>query len=159
MTSTYEAALRSWSFPPVVTFVLVLTALVYLRGWISLRLRGFVELQPWRAASFLVGLFFLWIALASWLDTLSGFVLTAHMLQHMLLMMAAPPLILMGAPLIPIVRGLPRFAAREFAGPLLNWPVARRVEYVGTDPIVALFLMGIVMFMWHIPSLYELALR
>ena len=127
MQSVLQAALRSWSIPPTATFALLLTALVYLRGWINLRRAGSIELPPWRAASFLVGLFFLWVALASPLDTFSGFVLTAHMLQHMLLMMVAPPLILLGAPLIPIVRGLPRFAAREFAGPFLNWPVANRI--------------------------------
>ena len=158
MQSVFQAALRSWSIPPIATFALLLTALVYLRGWINLRYAGSVALPPWRAASFLAGLLSLWIALASPLDTFSGFVLTAHMLQHMLLMMVAPPLILLGAPLIPIVRGLPRFAAREFAGPFLNWPLANRIGTALTNPIVALILMGLVMFAWHTPKLYELAL-
>ncbi|MGB7553361.1 MAG: cytochrome c oxidase assembly protein [Candidatus Korobacteraceae bacterium] len=158
MQPVLQAALRSWSIPPGATFALLLTALLYLRGWISLRRAGSLELPPWRAASFLAGLFFLWVALASPLDTFSGFVLTAHMLQHMLLMMVAPPLILLGAPLIPIVRGLPRFAAREFAGPFLNWPVANRIGTALTNPICALVLMGVVMFAWHTPRLYELAL-
>src|SRR5450755_2517418 len=109
MHSLYQAALRSWSLPPVATFALLLTAVVYLRGWTSLRRAGSTEVPPWRAATFLGGLLSVWIALASPLDTFSGFLLAAHMLQHMLLMMVAPPLILLGAPLIPIVRGLPRF--------------------------------------------------
>jgi cytochrome c oxidase assembly factor CtaG len=158
MQSVYQATLRSWSIPPVATFALLLTAVVYLRGWINLRRAGSSELPPWRAGSFLAGLFLLWIALASPLDTFSGFVLTAHMLQHMLLMMVSPPLILLGAPLIPIVRGLPRFAAREFAGPFLNWPPANRLGTALTNPICALILMGVVMFVWHTPRLYELAL-
>ena len=112
----------------------------------------------WRAGSFLLGLLSLWIALASPFDTFSGFVVTAHMLQHMMLMMVAPPLILLGAPLIPLVRGLPVFAAREFAGPFLNWRVAIRVGNALTQPLVALLLMGAVMFAWHTPRLYELAL-
>ncbi len=91
MQSVYQAALRSWSIPPVATFALLLTALVYLRGWINLRRAGSIELPPWRAITFLAGLLSLWVALASPLDTFSGFVLTAHMLQHMLLMMVAPP--------------------------------------------------------------------
>jgi cytochrome c oxidase assembly factor CtaG len=158
MQSVSQAVLRSWSVPPIASFVLLLTVLVYLRGWISLRHAGSVALPLWRAASFLAGLLSLWIALASPLDTFSGFVLTAHMLQHMLLMMVAPPLILLGAPLIPIVRGLPRFAAREFAGPFLNWPLANRIGTALTNPIFALILMGLVMFVWHTPKLYELAL-
>ncbi|MGC2111351.1 MAG: cytochrome c oxidase assembly protein, partial [Candidatus Korobacteraceae bacterium] len=88
----------------------------------------------------------------------SGLVLTAHMLQHMMLMMMAPPLLLLGAPLVPLVRGLPIFAAREFAGPFLNWRVANRVGSFLTHPIVALLMMGVTMFAWHTPRLYELAL-
>ncbi len=80
------------------------------------------------------------------------------MLQHMVLMMIAPPLILMGAPLIPLVRGLPVFAAREFAGPFLNWRVAMRVGNALIHPAVALVIMGLAMFAWHTPRLYELAL-
>jgi len=158
MDSVYQAALRSWSIPPVATFGLLLTAMVYLRGWIRLRRAGSVEVPPWRAASFFLGLFLLWIALASWLDTFSGFVLAAHMLQHMLLMMAAPPLILLGAPLVPVVRGLPRFAAREFAGPFLNWRPVDRVGHWLANPVLGLILMGVVNFAWHAPGPYELAL-
>ena len=159
MSPVYQAALRSWSIPPAATFAIVLTALVYLRGWWLLRRAGLPFLPPWRAVTFLAGLCSLWIALASPMDVLNGFVLTAHMLQHMLLMMVAPPLLLLGAPLIPMVRGLPSFAAREFAGPFLNWSIAKRIGQTLTNPIVALLLMGVTMFAWHVPAAYELALR
>jgi cytochrome c oxidase assembly factor CtaG len=159
MESVGQAVLRSWSIPPVATFALLLTALTYLRGAWLLRRAGYPYLPAWRIASFALGLFSLWFALASPLDTFSPFVLTAHMLQHMLLMMVAPPLILLGEPLIPMVRGMPRFAAREFAGPFLNWPVAERIGLALTKPVVALVLMGAVMFVWHVPGPYELALR
>jgi len=158
MQPVYQAVLRSWAIPPAATFALALTALLYLRGWWLLRRAGLPYLPSWRAFSFLLGLFSLWVALASPLDTFSGFVLTAHMLQHMLLMMVAPPLVLLGAPLIPLVRGLPIFAAREFAGPFLNWSVANRIGHTLTNPACALLLMGGAMFAWHTPALYELAL-
>ena len=159
MQPVYQAALRSWSIPPAASFAITLSALVYLRGWILLRSAGLPYLPPWRAITFLCGLLTLWVALASPLDVFNGFVLTAHMLQHMLLMMVAPSLVLLGEPLIPMVRGLPRFAAREFAGPFLNWSVAERVGQKLTHPVVALLLMGFAMFAWHTPRLYELALR
>ncbi len=158
MPPVSQAVLLSWSVPPAATFALVLTAVVYLRGWLLMRRAGVPFVPLWRAVSFLLGLFSLWIALASPLDTFSGFVLTAHMLQHMMLMMLAPPLILLGAPVVPLVRGLPVFAAREFAGPFLNWRVANRLGAALTHPIVALLLMGLAMFAWHTPRLYELAL-
>jgi len=158
MPPVSQAVLLSWSVPPAATFALVLTALVYLHGWVLLRQARVPFVPLWRAVSFLLGLLSLLIALASPLDTFSGFVLTAHMMQHMLLMMLAPPLILLGAPIVPLVRGLPVFAAREFAGPFLNWRVANRVGDALIHPIVALLLMGTVMFAWHTPRLYELAL-
>ena len=158
MTSAWQVLLGSWSIPRVATFLLVMTAAVYLRGWIDLRRAASRELPSWRAASFLAGLFLLWFALASWVDTFSAFLLTAHMLQHMLLMMAAPPLLLLGAPLIPFVRGLPRFAAREFAGPFLNWPLCNRIGNRLANPVFALTLIAVVNFAWHTPRFYELAL-
>jgi cytochrome c oxidase assembly factor CtaG len=158
MQPLYQAVLLSWSVPPAASFALALTAVVYLRGWFLLRRAGLPFLPLWRAISFLAGLLSLWVALASPLDTFSGFVLTAHMVQHMILMMVAPPLILLGAPLIPLVRGLPIFAAREFAGPFLNWRLAQQVGNTLTNPIVAMLLMGAAMFAWHTPRLYELAL-
>jgi preprotein translocase subunit SecG len=73
-------------------------------------------------------------------------------------MMVAPPLLLLGAPLIPLVRGLPILAAREFAGPFLNWPLAQRVGRVLVHPVFTLLLMGAMMLGWHVPGPYELAL-
>jgi cytochrome c oxidase assembly factor CtaG len=159
MQPVVQAVLLSWSIPPAPTFAILLIALTYLRGAWLLRRAGYPDLPLWRVACFLLGLFAVFFALASPLDTFTSFVLTAHMLQHMTLMMIAPPLLLLGEPLIPIVRGLPRFAAREFAGPFLNWRVAERVGLFLTNPVTALILMGAVMFIWHVPGPYELAVR
>ncbi len=157
MPSVLEASLASWSVPWIPTLAIVLTALVYLRGWYLLRCAGFPLLPAWRVWSLLAGLFALWVALAGPMDVFNSWLLTAHMIQHMVLMMIAPPLILLGAPLIPLVRGLPVFAAREFAGPFLNWKAAQRLGRMLTQPVFALILMGVVMIGWHVPVLYELA--
>jgi cytochrome c oxidase assembly factor CtaG len=154
----YLYLLRLWSLPPVATFAIELSVVVYLRGWWSLRRAGVPFVPPWRAVAFLSGLLTVWVALASPIDALNGFVLTAHMLQHMLLLMVAPPLILLGAPLVPLTRGLPRFAQRRMAAPILNWPAAERVGHALTNPVAGALLMSVVMFAWHTPSLYELAL-
>src|SRR6516165_6464025 len=159
MQPAVKAVLVSWSIPPAATFAIVLAALAYLRGAWLLRRAGYPNLPALRIAAFLLGLFALWFALASPLDTFSSFVLTAHMLQHMTLMMVAPPLLLLGEPLVPIVRGMPRFAAREFAGPFLNWRFASRLGLFLTNPVTALILMGASMFIWHVPGPYELAVR
>jgi len=150
--------LRVWSLPPVATFTLALSAVVYTRGWWLLRRAGVPFVPPRKAVAFLSGLLTVWIALASPIDAVNELLLSAHMLQHMLLMMVAPPLILLGAPLVPMVRGLPGFVARNVAGPILNWPAAARIGHALTNPVAGLLFMGVVMFAWHLPSLYELAL-
>ena len=157
MSSVLQSALTSWSVPWIPTLAIVITALIYMRGWYLLRCAGFPLIPSWRVWSFLAGLVSLWIALAGPMDVFNSWLLTAHMIQHMVLMMIAPPLILLGAPLIPLVRGLPILAAREFAGPFLNWKPAQRVGRWLTHPVIALVLMGIVMLGWHVPAPYELA--
>jgi cytochrome c oxidase assembly factor CtaG len=142
----------------VVTFAVVLSAVVYLRGWWLLRRAGVPFLPPWRAVSFLSGLCSVWIALASPIDAINEYVLTAHMLQHMLLMMVAPPLILLGAPLVPMARGLPSVVARRVAAPIATRPAVEQMGHALTNPVAGALLMGVVMFAWHTPILYELAL-
>ena len=159
MSPALQPALASWSVPWIPTLAILITAFIYLRGWYLLRCAGFPLLPAWQVWSFLAGLFALWVALAGPMDVFNAWLLTAHMIQHMLLMMIAPPLILLGAPLIPLVRGLPVFAAREFAGPFLNWKPAQRLGRLLTHPVFALVLMGVVMLGWHVPALYELAVR
>src|SRR5215813_1246654 len=126
---------RSWSLPPVVTLGLVLLAIVYVRGWRIVRRADPSLLPAWRAGAFLSGLGFIWIALASPLDALNDLLLTAHMLQHMLLMMVAPPLMLLGVPLVPIVRGLPAVVARKRVGSFLISSGMQRIGRVFANPI------------------------
>jgi cytochrome c oxidase assembly factor CtaG len=157
--SDYQYVLSLWSLPPVATFAIELSAIVYLRGWWLLRRAGVPFVPTWRAVTFLSGLLTVWVALASPIDAVNGLLLTAHMLQHMLLMMVAPPLILLGAPLVPMTRGLPSVAQRRIAAPILNWPAVGPMGHALTNPVAGALLMGVVMFAWHTPGLYELALR
>ena len=58
--------------------------------------------------AFLGGLATLFLALASPIEPFAALLLQVHMIQHLLLMMVAPPLLWLGAPLFPMLRGLPR---------------------------------------------------
>ncbi|MBV8049906.1 MAG: cytochrome c oxidase assembly protein, partial [Acidobacteriaceae bacterium] len=96
--------------------ILVFTELVYLRGWLSLRSSLVHRTSGWRVVSFLVGLFLIWAAVASPIAGLDHELLTIHMLQHLLLMTLAPPLIWLGAPIRPLLHGLPpRFIESRLA--------------------------------------------
>jgi cytochrome c oxidase assembly factor CtaG/polyferredoxin len=154
-----QAALSSWAFPVWATSGLLVAALVYLRGWFRIR-RSRPELFPaWRAWCFLGGLFALWIAVASPLDTLDGLLLVAHMTQHLILMSVVPPLLLLGAPAVPLLRGLPRSAVRDGLGPFFRTPVLHRIARLFTGPVFAWLAMNIAYLAWHVPQAYELALR
>ena len=93
-----------------VSSALIFAAFLYLRGWLRLRRHEHDNVEGWRAGSFVFGLLFIWIATASPLAALDHDMLTAHMVQHLLLMTLAPPLILLGMPRKPLAHGLlPRF--------------------------------------------------
>src|SRR5216683_5466899 len=90
-----------------VSGALIFVSLVYLRGWLRLRRHEHDNGEGWHAGSFVFGLLFIWIATASPLAALDHDMLTAHMVQHLLLMTFAPPLILPGASVKTFVYGLP----------------------------------------------------
>jgi hypothetical protein len=81
------------------------------------------------------------------------------MVQHLLLMMVAPPLLWLGNPLFPLLRGLPRPIRTYWAVPLLRSPALNRWFTRLTNPWVALALYTAVTWVWHAPAVYELALR
>ena len=82
---------------------------------------GFHGASPlWRLIAFQAGLLTLFLALASPLHQLAERLLQFHMIQHLLLMMVVPPLLLLGAPILPLLRGLPRPVLQHGLEPLLR---------------------------------------
>ena len=132
---------------------------IYVRGWTILHRLTPALFPRWRLLSFLAGLVSLWFAVNSPLDALSGLLLSAHMVQHILLLMVAPPLVLFGSPVLPLLRGLPRSLARDGIAPFLHWMPLRNVARLLTAPAVCWILMASTLCAWHIPAAFELALR
>src|SRR5882762_2891566 len=108
MPPQIQNALENWSPSIPLALTLLLATIVYLRGWLSLRSRSVNIIPAWRAPSFLIGIFLIWVALGSPLAAFDEELLTVHMIQHVLLMTLAPPLVLLGAPIMPFLHGLPR---------------------------------------------------
>ena len=159
MSPTTQAILSSWSFQPTIAFCLAMSGIVYLRGWFILHRSSPGRFPVWRAMAFTGGLASFWVATVSPLDAFSGFLLSAHMVQHLLLISVAPPLMLLGAPLLPLLRGLPRKFARDGVGPFLIWPALRRAGYALTHPLNCWIVMAITLCAWHVPAAFDLALR
>jgi putative membrane protein len=100
-----------------------------------------------RIQSFLLGVLVLFIALVSPIETLGDrYLLTAHMIQHMLITLIAPPLLLLGTP-------------RWLFRPLLRLPLARPIGRVLTSPLVAFLAFNVTFIAWHVPAFYELTLN
>lgn len=159
MDPVFKAILLSWTCDAWLPASLLAVAGLYLRGWWHLSRSVPNRFPGWRLVVFQTGLVFLFVALASPLELLAGFLLQVHMIQHVVLMMLVPPLILLGAPLLPVLRGLPRVVVKRGLGPLLAWLALQRLGHFLTQPAVCLLAFVGATLTWHVPALYELALH
>lgn len=167
---TVEQAVRSWNLDPLVLTGLLATAALYGLGVLrargagsrrnSRRNRGlaarFGAAGLGRAAVFTAGLGAIVVALVSPLDGLSALLFSAHMAQHLLLTVVAPPLLVLARPGLPLLLGLtPRLrqglsrASYRYLRPLAGSPA----WLAGV-----VLLQAAVMWFWHVPSMYEAAL-
>lgn len=157
---TPETFWTSWNSDPLLLTGLLFTTYLYSQGVIRLwRRAGFGRGIPlWQAAAFLAGMLALVLALVSPIDALGAALFSGHMIQHLILMLIAAPLIVLGAPAAGILWGLPE-PLRVRAGKLLNNRQLRTSGAILTLPLVAWVLHTIAVWLWHIPGPYEAALR
>lgn len=158
MEDSVTTLLTNWDIPPAITCALVLVAAIYAVGWMQIRRTRPEQFPLWRLVAFLGGVATIFVAVASPLDTFSESLLFMHMAQHFVLMSVAPPLVVLGAPVVPILRGLPRRFVRTVLGPLFGLQIAHRAGKFLTRPLVAWLAMNTAYLGWHLPSAYEFAL-
>jgi putative membrane protein len=159
MSVAIKTAFDSWAFPVPVMLALLLAACLYLRGWLHLR-RVFPHMiSVAQFAAFISGVSALWLAIGTPVNALDDELLTFHMVQHLLLMAVAPPLILLGAPIMPLLHGLPRRFVRVALGPLFRHPAAQWVGNVVTHPVFCLLAASFTVIAWHYPPLFKLGLQ
>jgi cytochrome c oxidase assembly factor CtaG len=126
------------------TVVIVFAGAVYLRGWLR-----YSSIPEWRAGSFFIGLLATWIAVVSPLASLDSHMLTAHMIQHLLLMSIAPPLIWLGEPLT--AAGLIR---SPFPG-----SVGRLFGGILGSPAFCWLAAAAALVAWHVPAVFQLGMQ
>ena len=146
-------------FSQYLTLILIAIAGLYGRGWVQLRKTLSDVLPPWRLGAFASGLLCVWAVAASPLAMLHHRMLTAHMVQHLLLMTVAAPLILMGAPVITMMHGLPQRFVNRFLVPLLRWPPMHGLGRAITHPVFCWLISSAVVISWHVPSLFMVGMR
>jgi putative membrane protein len=130
---------------------LFLTALIYLRGWLQIRKTRPRQFTVGTIAWFMSGLVVLQLAVGPPMDDLADSLLSAHMVEHLLIMSVVPPLLLLGRPVVPLLRGFPI--------PLIRIAALRWIVRWLARPPVAWLAMNVTYLLWHIPAAYVFALE
>jgi len=139
---------------PVLAAVLALA--LFGQAFVRLRRRGRCDHAPWwRAVLYLLGVLAITLALVSPLDALGDdYLLSAHMIQHGLLLDVGPALVLLG------LRGPLLFFLLPPAvlGPLARARPLRRLLHLLLRPLVSFAVWTGVLLAWHVPAVYDYAL-
>lgn len=154
--------LDNWSFDPFLILALVIVV------WHEIGLRRLASRsraqrsreRRLRSLWFYLGLAVLLIAVESPLDYWATSYFMVHMVQHLLLMFAAPSLVVAGAPWQPLLDALPGRSGRSVTRGVLAGGWSRPLRRAGgllLRPWVAVFLFSLVMVAWHVPALFNLA--
>jgi len=151
--------LRAWNFRPEVVLVLLLAAMLFSLGWWRLRQVPSARFaKGWRLAAYLVGLGLLGLALLSPIDTLASYLLSMHMVQHLLLVMLAPVFLLIANPLPFTLWGMPATLRHRVGGLLSRGTWLRRALAALTSPGVVWIALVVILVGWHDPRAYDAAL-
>lgn len=149
-----------WNPDPLTLASMVFLVVFYGYGLSRLmRRRGErATVRPRHVLAFGAGVIVLALALVSPVDGLADDLQWMHMVQHMLLMNVAAPLVVMGAPWRVMLWALPA-ARRRWPGQGRRALVRRGVpRYLFWQPLLLLVLYALVLWTWHVPVLYEAAL-
>jgi cytochrome c oxidase assembly factor CtaG len=148
--------LQHWTFDPAPVTGLLAGAACYL--WAVRRISRHSPDYPWprrSTAAFLSGLALVWIALLGPIGAYDDTFFWAHMVQHLVLVMLAAPLLLLGAPVLLILRVSSRRIRRSYVVPVLR----SRVVRVLTDPYVGWLLFAGVLVGTHFSPFFDYSLR
>jgi putative membrane protein len=150
----------SWSWDPVASVPLAVCALVYTRGLARLWRSpgGRRAVRPWQVMAFAAGWLTLVLALLSPLDVLSDLLFSAHMTQHELLMLVAAPLMVLGRPLVVMLWAFGPHGRQQLTG-WVRRPAVAGTWHAVTGPLVVWVLHGLALWVWHLPALYQAAVR
>jgi cytochrome c oxidase assembly factor CtaG len=152
--------MHRWTWEPFTIALLAASAALYAAGARAVWRRAGVGrgIRRWQAAAFASGLASIAVALLSPVAWLSEILFSVHMTQHEILMLVSAPLLVFGHPIVALLWAVPP-ATRERWG---RW--SQRAWVAGTwraitGPLAVFLLHAIALWVWHVPRLYEAALR
>lgn len=150
----------AWTLDPFVLVPLVLFVALYGRGVIRILGRKSGSRAPLlrQTMLFATGCALLLIALVWPLDAMGEALFTAHMAQHMVLMVAAAPLLVLAQPLAFLLLGLPDRARRALLAAWAGTAILPGTWRVLSDPVAATLIQLAVLYFWHAPGMFRAAL-
>lgn len=149
MDPVLESIWTHWDAHPDALIGLAVVQGAYLLGVGPIRERyGLADrVEPRQIATFTAGVMVIFISLLSPIHALSdNYLFSMHMVQHVLLTLVAPPLLILGTP-------------DWLIRPLLRTNLAFRAARLAVHPIIAFALFNFIFSVWHIPTLYATSLN
>ena len=154
---TDDTAWSAWNLTPEVSGLVALTLAIYLRGAIRRR-PGATPRQGWRHLLFGTGILALFLALQSPVDAMGERLFLAHQIQHLLLRMVGPMLIVLAYPEAVLIAGLPRQVRKRVIAPLLASRGLSALFSTLTRPWPAFVLFVLSLYVWQVPPIHNAAL-
>ena len=148
--------LRTWAFDPLPASGITVAAIAYL--WAAVTVSRRDPGRPWpklRTASFLAGLLLTWIVLLGPIGAYEDVFFWAHMVQHLMLMMVIAPLLLLGSPVLLLLRVTRPARRRRWIVPVMR----SRAAFVLSDPALTWVLFAAVLVGTHFSPFYDYALQ
>jgi len=147
-----------WSIDPIGIVGPLLFSYLYFNGLSRWRSPSH-PVRLWQRISFVLGQLTVFAALVSPIDALSDQLFLMHQIQHLMLRVIGPVLILLGAPLTPVLRGLPDGFLYDYVRPITGNQRVRRAYAFITNPLLALSLFIGTLWVWQIQELQNLVVR
>jgi putative membrane protein len=148
----------AWPREPLLWITLLGVATLYGLGWSRLHHQGIDAAVPtWRVRWYGAALLSIGAALLSPIAVFSERLFAIHMVQHLLLLLIAPPLIWLGAPLLPMLWALPTSWRRAVASRLGPGRPLYLLGHALAHPVVAVVAYVTVVAIWHVPRFYDAA--
>lgn len=145
--------LGTWTFEPVPAALLIASALLYVAGVRTLARRQ-QSWSAWRTTSFFAGVALTWVVVLGPIGAYDDVFFWSHMIQHIVLMMISAPLLLLGSPILLLLRASPRRIRHDYLVPVLR----SRVVVGLTDPVFSWLLFAGVLIGTHFSPFYDYAL-
>lgn len=140
--------LTQWNWQPTIIIGTIMIMVLYLYAVGPLREKYHLapDIKTSKVVVFLLGVYIIFFALFSPIDKLGDtYLFSAHMVQHLMLTIIGPPLMVIGMP-------------AWLIEPLLRKAVLLRIGKFLVNPLITFFLFNVAFWIWHAPPLYNAAL-